>query len=95
MGVNVAGGPYLVAVGQAIPLDGTGSSDPDGDALTYQWEATGGPVSDSDFTAGDQAGIFEVTLTVYRRSRSADRRRLTWPPSTTFTAFYRWTSGRI
>jgi len=32
-----AGGPYQVDEGSAISLDGTGSSDPDGDAITYLW----------------------------------------------------------
>ena len=63
-----AGGPYMVAVGDTIALDGTGS-DPEGLAVTYQWAAQGGSLDDAaaedpQFTAGSAAGIYEVALTV-------------------------------
>ncbi|HEX6384299.1 MAG TPA: PKD domain-containing protein, partial [Anaerolineae bacterium] len=63
-----AGGPYLVAVGNTISLDGTGT-DPEGQTVTYQWAATAGSLNDATqedplYTAGNEAGIFEVSLTV-------------------------------
>ncbi|MEJ0098426.1 MAG: PKD domain-containing protein [Pseudomonadota bacterium] len=43
-----AGGPYTVERGQTLRLDGTGSSDADGDTLSYRWylfsPGTSGPV---------------------------------------------------
>lgn len=37
-----AGGDQQVSSGQDVTLDGTGSRDPDGDVLSYQWMQTGG-----------------------------------------------------
>jgi PKD repeat protein len=59
-------GPYLGAVNTSISFDGSGSSDPDGDALTYSWDfgdsntGTGATPSHSYATAG----IYKVCLTV-------------------------------
>src|SRR5262249_4616991 len=36
--VASAGGPYAVAEGGSVTLDGTGSSDPDGSISTYEWD---------------------------------------------------------
>lgn len=65
-----AGGPYLVAVDNTTPLDGSGT-DPDGGMLSYLWSSDepGGTfssvtVEEPDYTAGSAAGIFELSLTV-------------------------------
>ena len=59
-----ANGPYLVSVGGEVALDGSSSSDPDGDTLTETWTVDGGTVLGNIFTAGDAPGIYEVTLIV-------------------------------
>ncbi len=60
----VAGGPYLVEVGQQVNFDGSGSSDDDGDSLTESWTAGGGTVTGNVFTAGSVPGIYDVELIV-------------------------------
>jgi len=61
-----AGGPYTGTIGNNINFNGTGSSDPDGDALTYMWDfgdsqtGTGATVQHAYAAAGD----YTVTLTV-------------------------------
>jgi hypothetical protein len=81
--VAEAGGPYSGDEGSAIELDGTASSDADGDPLTYSWTITpdGGndPGSDcevadpsaaqTDITCNDD-GTFTATLTVSDGSAS-------------------------
>jgi PKD repeat protein len=63
------GGPYMASLFQEITFDGSGSMDPDGDPITYDWNyGDGSPV---DMDAGPMpkhtyttAGMFTVTLTV-------------------------------
>jgi hypothetical protein len=61
-----AGGPYAGVRGQAIVFDGSGSSDPDGEPLTYLWSfgdgATGAGVAPSH--AYGSLGTFVVSLVV-------------------------------
>ena len=60
------GGPYSGVANQTVALNGSASSDPDGDALTYQWTfgdgATGAGVSPAHAYAA--AGSYTVTLVV-------------------------------
>jgi hypothetical protein len=59
-------GPYLAGVSQSFTVDGTGSSDPDGDPMTFEWafEGTNRSGASVDYTAPATAGIYPVTLTV-------------------------------
>ncbi len=63
-----AGGPYLDNEGSPFTLDGSGSSDPDGDPLTYTWDLdndgtfeTPGPIVTNTW---NDNGVFTVTLRV-------------------------------
>ncbi|PKP60125.1 MAG: hypothetical protein CVT89_00445 [Candidatus Altiarchaeales archaeon HGW-Altiarchaeales-2] len=51
--------------GAYVTLNGSGSYDPDGDNLTYNWTWTGGSVSGVTPTVTFPLGITTVTLTVY------------------------------
>jgi len=64
-----AGGPYSVDEGSSIALDGTGSSDPDGNPITYAWDLNNDGLYD-DATgptpsfAGVEQGVFQIGLQV-------------------------------
>lgn len=56
-----AGGPYVVDEGTQLVLDGSGSSDPEGEPLTLAWDPS------DTYDAVEGPATDEVTLTVYDR----------------------------
>jgi len=62
----VIGGPYAGQAGEPIAFDATGTSDPDGDALAWEWDFGDGAIA-TGATAQHgytQAGLYTVTLMV-------------------------------
>ena len=61
-----AGGPYAAVRNQPITFDGSASSDPDGDALTYLWDFGDGTtgIGVAPTHAYSSLGVFTVRLTV-------------------------------
>jgi chitodextrinase len=61
-----AGGPYGGMANEAIPFDGSGSSDPEGAIVAYDWEFGDGSVGTGQNPAHAYAadGVYNVTLTV-------------------------------
>jgi MYXO-CTERM domain-containing protein len=67
----LAGVPFLAYPGETVVLDGSGSYDPDGDALVYDWVQESGPLVELErvdtnqprFVA-EEAGVVSVLLTV-------------------------------
>jgi PKD repeat protein len=59
-------GPYAGAVEEDVTFDGTGSSDPDGDIVTWEWDFGDNSTGTGETTthAYSTAGIYNVTLTV-------------------------------
>jgi hypothetical protein len=62
--IAVAGADQTVEEGLVVTLDGSGSSDPDGDSITYQWtQVSGIPVTLSDATSVNPDFIAPTGLT--------------------------------
>lgn|GEM_PF-6767898 len=70
--VAVAGGPYQVVAGQPLRLDGTGSRDPLGGDLTYEWSLTDFDVK-STSGATPVVTLAEGTYTAVLEVRSGER----------------------
>ena len=62
-----AGGPYSGTVGNPISFDGSGSSDPDGDALAFDWNFGDGNYGSGATPSHTYAAnaTYTVTLHVY------------------------------
>jgi PKD repeat protein len=77
----VVGGPYEGQVGTPVQFDGSGSSDPDSDNLSYQWNFGDGNVGTgvAPLHTYASAGSFTVTLVVSDGTLSS-------PPATTTAA---------
>ncbi|MCP9235896.1 PKD domain-containing protein [Lewinella sp. JB7] len=56
-----------------VRFDGSGSSDPEEDSLSYHWEWEGGSATGMTPTATFAPGIYEVTLTVMDPVRNTDQ----------------------
>ncbi len=75
------GGPYLGAVNTSIALDGSLSSDPENNPLTYSWTFGDGATGSGDVATGSEAmpahsytaaGVYEVCLTVSDGALNSD-----------------------
>jgi hypothetical protein len=84
------GGPYLAAINIALPFDGSLSSDPDGDSLTFTWDFgdsnTGTDAQPTHSYAA--AGIYNVCLTVHDGSVDS-------PPACTLAVVYDPSAGFV
>ncbi|RLF52970.1 MAG: hypothetical protein DRN24_02365, partial [Thermoplasmata archaeon] len=61
-----AGGPYSANLGAPVYFDGSGSSDPNNDIVSYSWDFGDGSSGSGKYVTHtyDAAGVYNVTLTV-------------------------------
>jgi len=61
-----SGGPYTGEVGARIRFDGSGSYDPDGELVLYEWDLGDGTTKEGDkcYHIYQESGTYTVTLTV-------------------------------
>lgn len=75
------GGPYAGAEGSAISFNGTGSSDPDGDALTYAWDFENDGIPDATTATASHTyadnGLYTAKLTVNDGKGGSDSKPVT------------------
>lgn len=98
--VAIAGGPYSTEEGSAVSLNGSGSSDPDGDTLSFYWDLdkngtfeTSGVIATFDASVHDGPSTHSVNLQVCDPSGdcatdSAVVEVENVPPSATFSAMH-------
>jgi hypothetical protein len=55
-----AGGPYSTMEQRTVSLDGSGSSDPEGNIQTYEWQVVSGPGSISDSNINDPSAEYNA-----------------------------------
>ena len=72
--ISDSGGPYSGIISEIIVFDGSGSSDPDGDTLTYSWNfGDGNTANDEKPTHSyNSDGIYNVTLEVTDSEGASD-----------------------
>ena len=72
--VAEAGGPYLSAINTDVQFDGSGSSDPENDTLSYTWDFGDGATGTGNTPVHNYAtsGIYNVCLTVTDEWQASD-----------------------
>lgn len=89
------GGPYLSSINSDVAFDGSGSSDPDGDTLTFAWNFGDGQTGSGAKPVHSYAaaGVYIVSLTVtdpYGASHTADTFVVVYDPSGGFVTGGGW-----